>query len=171
MTSRGWIVGLITFAAFVNVLAYSIAVPVLPDISARLGASPTVIGLLFASFGLTVLLTSVPMGTVSDRIGRRVPLIGGLVVLTVAAVIFAVADSLPWLFAARLAQGAADAVTWVVGLAVVADLYDTESAAARWARSWPAIQSASFWGRRLVAGSTKSADRACRTWSWRPWPR
>ena len=37
--------------------------------------------------------------------------------------LFAFADSLPWLFAARLAQGAADAVTWVVGFALIADLY------------------------------------------------
>jgi MFS transporter, DHA1 family, solute carrier family 18 (vesicular amine transporter), member 1/2 len=126
MTPRGWIVGLITLAAFVDILAYSIAVPVLPDISARLGASPTVIGLLFASFGLSVLVTSMPIGAVSDRVGRRLPLVAGLIVLAVAAVVFALADSLPWLFAARLAQGAADAVTWVVGLAVVADLYDNE---------------------------------------------
>ena len=33
------------------------------------------------------------------------------------------ADGLPWLFAARLVQGAADAVTWVVGFALIADLY------------------------------------------------
>src|SRR2546421_11420010 len=31
--------------------------------------------------------------------------------------------SLPGLFAARLVQGAADAVTWVVGFALIADLY------------------------------------------------
>src|SRR5262249_29298377 len=38
--------------------------------------------------------------------------------------LFAFADSLPWLFAARLVQGAADAVTWVVGFALIADLYE-----------------------------------------------
>jgi multidrug resistance protein len=113
----------VTFAAFVDLIAYSVAVPVLPDLSRRLGASPTVIGLLFSSFGLTLVLVSVPMGTVSDRIGRRLPLILGMVALAASTLLFAYADSLAWLFAARLVQGAADGVTWVVGFALVADLY------------------------------------------------
>jgi MFS transporter, DHA1 family, solute carrier family 18 (vesicular amine transporter), member 1/2 len=121
--SRSAAVGLVTFAAFTDILAYSIAVPVLPDISRRFGASPTVIGLLFASFGLTVLVTSVPMGAVSDRTGRKVPLVGGLLALAASTLLFAFAPRLSWLFAARLVQGAADAVTWVVGFAVIADLY------------------------------------------------
>jgi DHA1 family solute carrier family 18 vesicular amine transporter 1/2 len=98
-------------------------VPVLPDLTLRLGASPTVIGLLFASFGVTLLAVSVPIGAVSDRIGRRPPLVLGMVVLALATTAFAYADGLSWLFAARLLQGAADAATWGVGLALVADLY------------------------------------------------
>jgi len=101
-------------------------VPVLPDLSRRLGASPTMIGLLFASFGVTLLTVSMPMGAVSDRIGRKPPMVGGLVTLAAASTLFAFAEDLPWLFAARLAQGAADAVTWVVGFALLADLYSQE---------------------------------------------
>ena len=55
--------------------------------------------------------------------GRKRPIVGGLILLALSTVLFAFADSLPWLFAARLAQGAADAVTWVVGFALIADLY------------------------------------------------
>ena len=122
-SSRAVAVALVTFAAFTDLVAYSIAVPVLPDLSRRFGASPTMIGLLFASFGLTLLGVSIPIGSVSDRIGRKGPMVGGLIVLMLSTVLFAFADSLPWLFAARLAQGAADAVTWVVGFALIADLY------------------------------------------------
>jgi MFS transporter, DHA1 family, solute carrier family 18 (vesicular amine transporter), member 1/2 len=82
------------------------------------------IGLLFASFGVTLLTLSLPMGAVSDRIGRRAPMVGGLVALAAATLLFASAQSLPLLFAARLVQGAADAVTWVVGFAMIADRYD-----------------------------------------------
>jgi multidrug resistance protein len=121
--SRSTALALITLATFVDIVAYSIAVPVLPDLSRRLGASPTVIGLLFASFGVTLLTVSMPMGAVSDRIGRKAPMVGGLVALAAATLLFAFAISLPWLFAARLVQGAADAVTWVVGFALIADLY------------------------------------------------
>lgn len=122
--SRATIAGLVMFATFTDIVAYSVAVPVLPDLSRRLGASPTVIGFLFGSFGVTLLLVSVPMGAASERIGRRAPLVAGLAVLAAATMLFAFAVSLPWLFAARLAQGAADAITWVVGFALIADLYD-----------------------------------------------
>jgi len=121
--SRAAAVLLVTCATFTDIVAYSIAIPVLPDLSRRLGASPTVIGLLFASFGITLLTVSIPMGAVSDRVGRKGPIVGGLMALSAASLLFAFADTLPWLFAARLVQGAADAVTWVVGFALIADLY------------------------------------------------
>ena len=55
------------------------------------------------------------MGAISDRTGRRLPLVGGLMALAGSTVLFAFAPRMSWLFAARLVQGAADAVTWVVG--------------------------------------------------------
>jgi len=125
-SSRTTAVALVTFATFTDICAYAIAVPVLPDLSRRLGASATMIGFLFASFGVTLLSVSIPMGAVSDRIGRRGPMVGGLVALSLASVLFAFATSLPWLFAARLVQGAADAVTWVVGFALIADLFGAD---------------------------------------------
>ena len=63
------------------------------------------------------------MGAVSDRIGRKLPLVAGMLALAGSTLLFALADSLPRLFAARLVQGAADAVTWVVGFALIADCY------------------------------------------------
>src|SRR5262249_28886112 len=78
------------------------------------------------SFGVTLLAVSVPMGAMSDRVGRRWPMVAGLVGVALATLIFAFADTLPWLFAARLVQGAGDAVTWVVGFALIADLYGAD---------------------------------------------
>ena len=124
--SRATAVALVTFAAFTDLIAYSVAVPVLPDLSGRLGASPTIIGLLFASFGVTLLTVSIPMGAVSDRIGRKPPMVAGLLALAAASTLFAFAETLPSLFAARLVQGASDAVTWVVGFALIADLYSQQ---------------------------------------------
>jgi MFS transporter, DHA1 family, solute carrier family 18 (vesicular amine transporter), member 1/2 len=124
-SSRAVAVALVTFATFTDIVAYSIAIPVLPALSRQLGASPTMIGLLFGSFGVTLLIVSVPMGAVSDRIGRKGPIVAGLLALAAASLLFAYAQTLPWLFAARLVQGGADAVTWVVGFALIADLYDS----------------------------------------------
>jgi MFS family permease len=110
-------------ATSVDLLAYSVAVPVLPDLATRFGASPTTIGLVFGSFGVTLLAVSIPMGAISDRVGRKTPMVAGLVMLAVSTVLFARATSVPALFAARLVQGAADGITWVVGFALVADLF------------------------------------------------
>ena len=122
-TSRAAALALVTLATFTDLVAYSICVPVLPDLAQRLGATPTMIGVLFGSFGVTLLAVSVPMGAISDSVGRKLPLVAGTIGLAAATALFAVSLSLPWLFAARLLQGAADGVTWVAGFALIADLY------------------------------------------------
>ena len=116
----------ITTATFTDLVAYSVAVPILPDLATRFSASPTVVGLLFASFGVTLLTLSIPMGMVSDRIGRKGPMMFGLVLLAVSTVAFAYAQSMKMLFVARLLQGAADGLTWIVGFAMIADIYAPE---------------------------------------------
>jgi multidrug resistance protein len=123
LRSRSVVLACITTATFTDLVAYSVSVPVLPDLATRFHASPTTIGLLFASFGLTLLIVSIPMGALSDRIGRKGPMMVGLALLAVSTLAFAYARSLPLLFAARLVQGAADGITWVVGFAMIADLY------------------------------------------------
>ena len=124
--SRSIAVALVTAATFTDIVALGVAVPVLPDLGRHLGASPAMIGLLFGSFGATMLVVSLPMGAVSDRVGRKAPMLAGLVALAASTLLFAYALRLPALFAARLVQGAADATTWVVGFALVADLYPPE---------------------------------------------
>ena len=125
-TSRSTAVALVTLATFADIVAYSICVPGLPDFARRLGASAAVIGLMFASFGVTLLAVSMPMGAVSDRTGRKLPLVTGMLTLAGSTMMFAKADSLTSLFAARMIQGAADGVTWVVGFALIADCYGPE---------------------------------------------
>ena len=124
--SRSTAVVFVTLATFADLLAYSICVPVLPDFARRLGASPSTIGLMFGSFGVTLLAVSVPMGAISDRTGRKLPLVLGMLALAGSTLMFATADSLAMLFAARMVQGAADGVTWVVGFALIADRYRPE---------------------------------------------
>src|SRR4051812_18858976 len=117
-SSRATAVAFVTLATFADIVAYSVCVPVLPDFARKLGASPALIGLMFASFGVTLLAVSVPMGAISDRTGRKLPLVTGMLTLAGSTMMFARADSLTSLFVARMIQGAADGVTWVVGFAL-----------------------------------------------------
>ncbi|ASA26306.1 MFS transporter [Paenibacillus donghaensis] len=113
----------VALAVFTDMMIYGIVVPILPQYSASLGANPTQIGLLFGSYGLALLLASPLFGMLSDRIGRKGPLLWGLLGLAATTLLFLLADSFWPLVAARALQGVSAAATWTAGLALIADLY------------------------------------------------
>lgn len=109
-------------AIFVDSLLYSVVVPVLPAYAGRLGASPTAIGALFASYAAALLLATPVAAAAADRFGRRWPLLLGSLGVAAATLLFALATAYPALLAARAAQGAAAAAVWTGGVALVAEL-------------------------------------------------
>ena len=90
---------------FVNLVGFGIIIPLLPFYARTFGASPIVIGLLFASFSLAQLIASPLLGELSDRWGRRPVLILSLVGTVISFAMLAVAQSLVMLFAARIVDG------------------------------------------------------------------
>ena len=90
---------------FVNLVGFGIIIPLLPFYAGTFGASPIVIGLLFASFSLAQLIASPLLGELSDRWGRRPVLILSLIGTAVSFAMLAVAHSLMMLFAARIVDG------------------------------------------------------------------
>jgi DHA1 family tetracycline resistance protein-like MFS transporter len=90
---------------FVNLVGFGIIIPLLPFYAETFGASPLVIGLLFASFSLSQLVASPLLGDWSDRWGRRPVLIFSLLGTVVSFVMLAMASSLAMLFAARIVDG------------------------------------------------------------------
>jgi DHA1 family tetracycline resistance protein-like MFS transporter len=96
---------IIFLTIFVNLVGFGIIIPLLPFYAETFGASPLVIGLLFASFSLSQLVASPILGGLSDRWGRRPVLIFSLLGTVVSFVMLAVAGSLAMLFAARIVDG------------------------------------------------------------------
>jgi DHA1 family tetracycline resistance protein-like MFS transporter len=90
---------------FVNLVGFGIIIPLLPFYAQTFGASPMVIGLLFASFSVSQLIASPLLGDLSDRWGRRPILIFSLLGTVVSFAMLAVAHSLAMLFAARIVDG------------------------------------------------------------------
>jgi MFS transporter, DHA1 family, tetracycline resistance protein len=90
---------------FVNLVGFGIIIPLLPFYAQTFGASPFVIGLLFASFSLAQLIASPVLGELSDRWGRRPVLIFSLLGTVVSFVLLALAQSLLALFVARIVDG------------------------------------------------------------------
>ena len=93
---------IIFLTLFVNLVGFGIIIPLLPFYAQTFGASPLVIGLLFASFSLSQLVASPVLGDLSDRWGRRPVLIFSLLGTVVSFAMLAVANSLFMLFAARV---------------------------------------------------------------------
>jgi multidrug resistance protein len=90
---------------FVNLVGFGIIIPLLPFYAQTFGASPLVIGLLFASFSVSQLVAAPILGELSDRLGRRPILLFSLLGTVVSFAMLAVAHSLTMLFAARIVDG------------------------------------------------------------------
>jgi DHA1 family tetracycline resistance protein-like MFS transporter len=65
----------IFIVVFVDLLGFSLILPLLPYYAQKFGASPTVIGLLTASYAAASLIGAPLMGRLSDRFGRRLILL------------------------------------------------------------------------------------------------
>ncbi|MHA6533155.1 MFS transporter [Paenibacillus sp. BAC0078] len=113
-------------AIFLDMLIYGLVVPILPKYASALGASQTEIGLLFGSYALALFIATPIFGALSDRIGRRAPMLWGLLGLAAATLLFAFAEQYWMLIVARALQGLAAAITWTSGLAILADLYPSD---------------------------------------------
>jgi DHA1 family tetracycline resistance protein-like MFS transporter len=96
---------IIFLTILVNLIGFGIIIPLLPFYAQTFGASPLVIGLLFASFSLSQLIASPLLGELSDRWGRRPVLIFSLLGTVISFVMLALAHSLFMLFAARIVDG------------------------------------------------------------------
>jgi predicted MFS family arabinose efflux permease len=92
--------------ALLNVTGYKGARTVSTLYALELGADPFVIGALLATYALFPLLLAVHVGRVIDRIGVRIPLIGGLSVVAAGVFLPFAAPGLVWLFAALALTGA-----------------------------------------------------------------
>ena len=95
----------IFLTVFVNLVGFGIIIPLLPFYAETFGASPLVIGFLFASFSLAQLFAAPALGALSDRWGRRPVLIFSLIGTAVSFAMLALAQSLAMLFVARVIDG------------------------------------------------------------------
>ena len=104
----------------IDLALFSAIVPLLPDISGRLGLSKVESGVLLGAFSLAVVVSSVPVGYLGDRAGMRTVTVAGSLLTAVATALFAVGGSFPVLVIARAGQGVGSAVAWSAGLAWLA---------------------------------------------------
>jgi DHA1 family bicyclomycin/chloramphenicol resistance-like MFS transporter len=105
-------------------LAMDMYLPSLPEVTRALSAPAATVQLTLTACLAGMAFGQLVVGPMSDRWGRRRPLLAGLAVYVVATALCALAPTVELLVAFRLAQGLAGAAGIVIARAVVRDLYD-----------------------------------------------
>lgn len=77
-----------------------------PIYAERWTLTPVVVTSVFATYQLALILVLPLFGNLSDRYGRRLVMIWGMALIAAAAVLFAIAPHVAFLYAGRLLQGA-----------------------------------------------------------------
>ena len=105
-------------------LSMDMYLPALPAVTRSLHAPAATVQLTLTACLAGMALGQLAVGPMSDKWGRRRPLLTGLAVYVVATALCAIAPNVESLVAFRLVQGLAGAAGIVIARAVVRDLYD-----------------------------------------------
>ena len=122
--SRAEFIALVAALVTINAAAIDVMLPALPNMGEAFGvADPNDRSLVLTVFLLGLGLPQLFFGPLTDRFGRRVPLLAGIAVFTAAAFAAILAPSFGALLAIRFLQGAGSAAVNVAITSAVRDRY------------------------------------------------
>ena len=110
-------------------LAIDFYLPAFPAMALAFGTDEKHVQMTLAAYFLGLSIGQLAYGPVADRFGRRVPLLTGVVLFTVASLACAYAPNLEWLIAARFVQALGGCAGMVISRAVVSDKCDAVGSA------------------------------------------
>ena len=96
---------------FMILPVFSVLAEKMPDYT------PILAGIALGIYGLTQAAFQIPLGFLSDKIGRKPVIIGGLLVFALGSVVAASADTLLWIVVGRALQGLGAIASAVMALA------------------------------------------------------
>ncbi len=115
-------------ATFVMAVGFSLMVPLEEQFNQRLDQGALAFGAAFSALMISRLLLQVPLGYLSDRIGRKPLVVGGLLAMAPATALLGIVASTWQLVGARIWQGAASAAVAAPAFALAGDLATGEGA-------------------------------------------
>jgi predicted MFS family arabinose efflux permease len=101
---------------FVDTMFFAALTPLLPDYADTYDLSKAGAGVLAGAYPIGALVGGIPGGIAAARYGARPVTIAGSLVIAGATFVFATADSIAVLDAARFIQGVGSAFAWTAGL-------------------------------------------------------
>src|SRR5581483_3040142 len=110
-------------------LTLDMYLPALPKITADLAVTSSVTQLTLTGTLAGLAFGQLIVGPLSDSLGRRKPLMAGIVLHMLASVVCLMAPNIEVLGIARVVQGVGASAAMVVAIAVVGDLFDGSAAA------------------------------------------
>lgn len=116
------LLAVLALLAAVAPISTDLYLPSFPQIGSELGVDASAVQLTLTAFLLGVAGGQLLFGPLSDRFGRRGPLVVGSIICVAAAVVAALAPNITVLILARLVQGISGAAGMVIGRAIISDL-------------------------------------------------
>ena len=110
-------------------LAVDFYLPGFPAIALAFGTDEKHVQLTLASYFLGLSIGQLAYGPVADRFGRRIPLLFGASLFTLASLACAFAPNLEWLIGARFVQALGGCAGMVIARAIVSDRCDAVQSA------------------------------------------
>jgi len=127
--ARGGIILLLAALAAIGPLSTTIVLPSFPSMASELGVSTRDLGLTLSAFFISFAVGQLLAGPLSDRLGRRPVVLGGLAIYALGTIACAVVTSLDGLLAARIVQALGVCAASVLSRAIARDLFTGEALA------------------------------------------
>lgn len=113
----------LTVIVAVQWMGATLGLPLLPLFLEHRGGTPSIIGLIMATFFVAGVATQFVFGHLADRFGRRRILVSSLVAYGLASMTYLLPVAAPWLALTRAVQGASAGAIEVASLSAVAALF------------------------------------------------
>jgi MFS transporter, DHA1 family, multidrug resistance protein len=110
--------------SFLATLGYGVMIPSLSVHSHSLGANHSAIGFIVSAFAAAQLLTQIPMGRLSDRIGRVQLVVGGFGIVAFAAMLYNFATTPTQFILLQALAGVGSGCLWPPLMAMLTDNTD-----------------------------------------------
>ncbi len=105
------------FSAFSAMLGLGLISPLLPGFAKEFGASGLWIGIIFAGFAISRAIFMPIVGNISDKIGRKIFVVSGLLLLSVVSLLYLLADNEYQLTVVRFIHGIGAAIVLPIVMA------------------------------------------------------